>query len=412
MDAGRRLAEACAAADLLRPVVLGLPRGGMPVAAPVAARLDAPLDVLPVRKIGAPGNPELGIGAVAEGGARHLDDAMVRALELDTAACDRMRAQAERELERSVERFRIGPPVPLTGRTAVIVDDGIATGGTIRTAVLAARQRGAPRIVVATPVAAAHAVETLRALADDVICLHVDPDLRAVGQWYRDFAPVDDDAVLALLGAGGPDHPTTQTVLIDQLEGDLGIPVAATGVVVFAHGSGSSRHSPRNRSVAARLRQAGVATLLLDLLTPLEAEDRARVFDIPLLASRLVGAIEWVAAAPGTAHLPIGLFGASTGAAAALRAAADDPDRVRAVVSRGGRPDLAGDALPRVRAPVLLLVGGHDREVLALNEQARDAMTCPVELVVVPGATHLFEEPGTLEAVADRAAAWFADRLR
>lgn len=185
-----------------------------------------------------------------------------------------------------------------------------------------------------------------------------------------------------------------------MLTGDLVLPPDARGVVAFAHGSGSSRHSPRNRAVARVLQDAALGTLLFDLLT--EDEDRAAAlrFDIPFLARRLVAAVDQLSARPDTALLPLGLFGASTGAAAALVAAAERPDAVRAVVSRGGRPDLAGDALAQVRAPVLLLVGGLDHEVLRLNEQAADALSAPWTLHVVPGATHLFEEPGTLPEAA------------
>lgn len=192
------------------------------------------------------------------------------------------------------------------------------------------------------------------------------------------------------------------------LEGALESPDQAQAVIVFAHGSGSSRHSPRNRQVAASLREAGLATLLCDLLTEEEAADRRRVFDIPLLAHRLEAAMRCVAQHPATEGLPVGLFGASTGAAAALVAAAERPATVGAVVSRGGRPDLADAAhLRNVVAPTLLIVGGDDRLVLGLNEMARDGMTCLSDLAVVPGATHLFEEPGALERVAELAADWF-----
>lgn len=193
-----------------------------------------------------------------------------------------------------------------------------------------------------------------------------------------------------------------------RLAGDLEGDADARGLVIFAHGSGSSRLSPRNRAVAASLRTHGCATLLFDLLTPAEAEDRANVFDIPLLAGRVVGAIDWARAQSGLRFLPIGLFGASTGAAAALVAAAERPD-VAAVVSRGGRPDLALDRLGEVRCPTLLIVGGADREVLALNRAALSRLRCRKSLEVVPEATHLFEEPGALEEVVRLAAAWFAD---
>jgi putative phosphoribosyl transferase len=183
------------------------------------------------------------------------------------------------------------------------------------------------------------------------------------------------------------------------------------GAVVFAHGSGSSRHSPRNRRVAEALRERSLCTLLLDLLGAEEAEDRRLVFDIDLLAERVGMALDWLVARPGAGHLRIGLFGASTGAAAALQAAARRPGQVAAVVSRGGRPDLAGPHLARVRAPTLLVVGGADTEVLALNRGALRQLQCEKRLEIVPGATHLFEEPGALEAVAQLAADWFAAHL-
>jgi len=198
----------------------------------------------------------------------------------------------------------------------------------------------------------------------------------------------------------------------NDLPGTLILPAQAQAVVAFAHGSGSGRFSPRNRQVAARLQQADLGTLLFDLLTEAEANDRRNVFDIPLLAERLGHAIDFLREHVETAALPIGLFGASTGAAAALVAAAQRPDQISTVVSRGGRPDLAGDALPRVRAPTLLIVGGADTEVLMLNRGAARQMTCTCELAVVPHATHLFEEPGTLEQVAELAASWFARYCR
>ena len=200
----------------------------------------------------------------------------------------------------------------------------------------------------------------------------------------------------------------------DQLDGDLQLPADRRGLVLFAHGSGSSRRSPRNAAVARALNDLGLATLLFDLLTA--AEERVDLatrelrFDIPLLARRLVAATTWIRAEPDVRALPVGYFGASTGAAAALAAAAEVGD-VAAVVSRGGRPDLAGDALPAVRAPTLLLVGGRDPVVLDLNRAAAARLQCPWELVVVPGATHLFEEPGALEEVARRAGEWFIRHL-
>lgn len=200
-----------------------------------------------------------------------------------------------------------------------------------------------------------------------------------------------------------------------ELYGDLEVPAGAAGVVLFAHGSGSSRHSPRNRQVAAALRQAGLATLLLDLLTAAEEElDRATAelrFDVGMLAERLVAAVDWLLAEAATAGLAVGAFGASTGAGAALVAAVERPQAVAAVVSRGGRPDLAGAALAQVRAPTLLIVGGRDRQVLDLNRAALAELPPSSRLEVVPDATHLFEEPGALDQVARLAAAWFTRHL-
>jgi pimeloyl-ACP methyl ester carboxylesterase len=199
------------------------------------------------------------------------------------------------------------------------------------------------------------------------------------------------------------------------LGGDLAVPASADGVVIFAHGSGSSRHSPRNRFVAEELQAAGFATLLMDLLTvpeeSLDALSGHLRFDIPLLAQRLTAATDWVTVQPGTRGLPAGYFGASTGGAAALVAAAQQPDRIAAVVSRGGRPDLAEEALGRVRSPTLLIVGGFDPVIEELNEAAMRSMTAPTRLEIVPGASHLFEEPGALEIVARLAREWFTQHL-
>ncbi len=193
-----------------------------------------------------------------------------------------------------------------------------------------------------------------------------------------------------------------------RLQGILSVPQKPSGVVVFAHGSGSGRFSPRNQFVARFLQEGGIATLLVDLLTDEEAADREKVFDIPLLADRLLANARWLRQQPETKNLSLGYFGASTGAGAALQAAARAHDKVVAIVSRGGRPDLVSRYLRRVKAPTLLIVGGEDKVVISLNEKAYGYLRCPKELVVVPGATHLFEEPGTLEKVAQLARDWFS----
>jgi dienelactone hydrolase len=201
-----------------------------------------------------------------------------------------------------------------------------------------------------------------------------------------------------------------------ELAGELELPLNAHGAVVFAHGTGSSRHSPRNKRVAAQLNKRGIGSLLIDLLTHAEEVNDAKArdlrFDVGLLADRVIGIVDWLAEQPHTRSLPIGLHGSSTGAAAALIAAAARPDQVHAVVSRGGRPDLAGPALPQVTAPTLFVVGERDVPVVELNEQARNTMAAAAELHVIPNASHLFEEPGTLDVAAEEAATWFAAHLR
>jgi putative phosphoribosyl transferase len=256
----------------------------------------------------------------------------------------------------------------------------------------------------------------LAAEADEVVALVTPASLDGVGRWYRDFPQVSDEEVLSLLhSSNGNGGPETRAVIVEaagaRLPGELFVPADPIGVVLFAHGSGSSRHSPRNAAVARALHRAGLATLLFDLLTPEESQDRANVFDVELLGGRLAGATRWARAQAELRSLPLGFFGASTGAAAALIAAAQLPGKVDAVVSRGGRPDLAGSALRDVAAPTLLIVGSRDPEVLRLNREAQALIPGSCELAVVEGAGHLFEEPGTLAEVAALAGDWFVDRL-
>ena len=427
-EAGRALA---ARLEHLRGddvVVLGLPRGGVPVAFEVAAALDAPLDVIVVRKVGVPGQPEFAMGAIGEDGVRVVNDDVVAMAHVTGAEYSRVEARERNELDRRAARFRAhAERVPLDGRTALIVDDGIATGSTARAACRVARAHGAARVVIAAPVAAPESAATLLEVADEVICVEQPAWLQSVGQWYDDFTQVDDQTVVDLLDRAGRHRPPpadrdpldrSADMDVDVavgsivLPGHLKVPRDACGIVVFAHGSGSSRHSPRNRYVADRLNAFGLGTLTFDLLTVAEANDRRNVFDIDLLAVRLAGAVNWLHANAPFGDLPIGLFGASTGAAAALVAADDPPVPIAAIVSRGGRPDLAGPHLAHVTAPTLLIVGGADTAVLELNREAQRQLRCEHRLSVVPGATHLFEEPGTLDAAAELAARWFVEHCR
>jgi putative phosphoribosyl transferase len=429
VDAGRQLAE-----ELKRPlgdedvVVLGLPRGGVPVAFEVAGELDAPLDVIVVRKLGVPYQPELGMGAIGEDGVRVLNDqvlAMARVGEDEVAAVER----SERaELERRAVRFRGSRPrASLVGRTAVVVDDGIATGSTARAACQVARAHGASRVILAVPVAPRSSLASLAEVADELVCLATPEPFYAVGQFYRNFSQTSDEEVVELLEraatrtaappvAVSADPPLRDESVVVQtgavrLVGHFTVPEVCSGLVVFAHGSGSSRHSPRNRFVAAALNSVGLGTLLFDLLTPDEEFERRAVFDIELLAGRLGTVTDWLEAQPEAKGLCIGYFGASTGAGAALWAAAERGSSIGAVVSRGGRPDLADPKLSQVRAPTLLIVGGRDEVVLELNRQAQKRLRCESQLAVVPGATHLFEEHGALQEVSRLAGDWLLSHL-
>jgi putative phosphoribosyl transferase len=496
-DAGRRLAAALLKLRGQDVVVLGLPRGGVPVAAEVARALHAPLDVVVVRKLGVPVQPELGMGAIGEDGVRVINPAVVQMTQVTTGEIAAVEDRERRELRRRALRFRGDRlPVPVAGRTAIIIDDGIATGSTARAACQVTRARGAARVVLAVPVAPSSAGTALAGDADEVICLETPEFFNAIGEWYDDFSQTGDEEVVGLLrrnaaeagpatgarpgprawpagpaaggparagapgtgpagawpgssgpgssghggggpGSGGPasasqpsgasparGSPGTgppgagawdQQVIVAAgpvaLAGQLTVPPDAAGLVVFAHGSGSSRHSPRNRYVAGVFTEAGLGTLLFDLLTQEEERDRGNVFDIGLLAGRLAAASGWLRQHPAAAGSRIGYFGASTGAAAALWAAAEPGSEIAAVVSRGGRPDLAMPRLAEVRAPTLLIVGSLDDAVLGMNRTAQEHLECENQLAVVPGATHLFEEPGTLERAAGLARDWFTGHL-
>jgi erythromycin esterase-like protein/predicted phosphoribosyltransferase/predicted alpha/beta-hydrolase family hydrolase len=401
-------------------VIYALPRGGVAVAAKIAEALHAPLDVLLVRKIGAPGAQEVALAAVVEGDEDRIvvNPDVARISGASAAYLDSARLRAVQEIERRRALYLEGRPrIDPKGRAAIVVDDGLATGATAKAAIRSLKAQGAAKVILAIPVAPVEVLIDMRLEADEVVCLEPVEDFRGVGAFYGDFHQLTDEETIRLLNeawaGGGADAPpvvSRHAVRIPPLElaGDLNIPTNAHGVVLFAHGSGSSRLSPRNRAVADDLNRRGFATLLLDLLTDAEANDRRNVFDIDLLADRLTQAVAWIDLHPDLAYLRLGLFGASTGAAAALRAAADLGGRVGAVVSRGGRPDLAGPvALSKVSASTLLIVGGADGPVIGLNRDALARLSGRKALEIVPGAGHLFEEPGALEAVMDLAGTWF-----
>ena len=423
-DAGRRLARRLEHLRGTDVVVLAVPPGGVPVAHEVARRLDAPLDLLVVHRLGVPWQPELGFGAVGEHGVRVLNQDVLRESALSPAERASVERAGRARLERRVRLYRSGrAPVALAGRVAVVVDDGLTTGAAAEAACRTARARGAARVVLAVPVGTERTLPHLGVVADQVVCLQPLCHLGSVGSWYRDFSPVRDADVVAMLAeAGGsgvaaeptaapgraaPDREVEVPAGRVALAGRLTLPTGARGVVAFAPGDGGCRHSPGHRYVAGALHRAGLGTLLLDLLTADEEHDRHNVFDILLLGRRLQAAACWLRRETA---LPVCYFGAGTGAAAALEAEA--AGGARAIVCRGGRPDLAGPtALARLKAPTLLVVGALDTRVLSLNRLAADWMGCEHRIAVVPGATHLFTEPGALDTVAELARDWFTDRL-
>lgn len=409
-DAGRRLARELLPLAREDPVILGLPRGGVVVAHEVAKGLSAPLDVIVVRKLGVPFQPELAMGAIGEGGVSVLNESVLRSARIGRRELTVVADREERNVVEQARLFRQDRPrIPLENRTVTVIDDGIATGATARAACQIAREQGADRIVLAIPVAAQDTIGSLRAVCDDLICLEIPQYFSGVGQFYADFGQTTDIEVTTLLASAATVDNSIRDEEVElfsgsaRLAGHLTIPEAAPGLIIFAHGSGSGRFSPRNQFVAKALNDAGFGTLLFDLLTPFEESDRAKVFDIELLASRLADVARQMEKEADW----LGFFGASTGSAAALRAAAEEDIPVKAVVSRGGRPDLAASHLSEVSARTLLVVGGADYEVIELNRNAQERLRCENELAIVPGATHLFEEPGALEEVAELASDWF-----
>ena len=438
-DAGRQLAKLLTKyANHDDVLVLGIPRGGVPVAFEIATALHAPLDIFLSRKLGVPGQEELAFGAVAAGDGRFLDYEIIQAAGISPAQIEHITQATRVKLEERARLYRGDrPPISVQGRTVILVDDGIATGASVYAAINALRQMKPTKLIVAVPVAPISTINWLRSSVDELVVAESPEYFYAVGQFYDHFSQTTDEEVVNLLRrAPHPPalknaQPNSQaadpTAAISQrevtipvgsvvLQGTLTVPEGAQAIVLFVHGSGSSRYSPRNRYVAQVLHTRGLATLLFDLLTKEEeAVDRRTAelrFNIALLAKRLTGATEWIRANQNTSKLALGYFGASTGAAAALVAAARLPRIVDAVVSRGGRPDLAGESLIAVQAPTLLIVGGLDNVVITLNRQALGILKCPVKrMAIVPNATHLFEEPGTLEEAARMAAEWFVHYL-
>ncbi|HVY25373.1 MAG TPA: alpha/beta family hydrolase [Polyangiaceae bacterium] len=411
------------------PLILAIARGGVPVAAALAAELDAELDVMVVQKLGVPGHPYITAGALSSRGASSINHKALGGFGISPVALDRVLdtqrlvlAQQEREIRGT------GAPKSVEGRLVVVVDDAVMTGTTLHTAIAALRAAGARAIVLATPAGSDGALTSLRGEADDVVCPSVRSHLDSLNEVYENAAGVSVGYAREAYErfererprATNPRSPSLhRDVPIPagnvKLAGTLAVPERATAVVVFLHGSGSNRFSSRNRHVAATLEQAGFATLLFDFLTAeeqaIDSVTRELGSDLALLANRAVAVLDWMATEPSTARLPVVLFGASSGAAAALLAVAQQPGRVSCVVSRGGRPDLAEAVLERISTPTLLLVGSEDHAVLELNREAARRLRGPHSLLVVPRASHLFAEPGTLDAVSDLTLAFLKEWL-
>jgi erythromycin esterase-like protein/predicted phosphoribosyltransferase len=410
--AGKLLAERLLKYQVLDPIILALPRGGVPIAHEISQKLLAPIDVVLVKKIGAPGHEEFAIGAVAEDEIPILNQQVIEQYKFKSEDIENIIVQRIKEIRNRAKEYRQKhSAISLEKRNVIVVDDGLATGSTMLTAIHWLRTQGVKQIIVAVPIASKEAAAEVEKVSDIFLSLLTPDEFWAVGRWYNEFLQVSDEEVIQLLQKQASAQPTSRDVWIEDgmsiLQGHLNVPANSHGLILFAHGSGSSHKSPRNIFVSKALHDAGFGTLLFDLLTFNESLDRKNVFDIELMTRRLLVATEWIKKIYPT--LPIAYFGASTGAAAALGAASDRLD-IFAVVSRGGRPDLALESLPKVYAPTLLIVGEDDEPVIPLNQTAKGKLkNC--QMVLIPRAGHLFEEPGALESVVEYAVNWFSHSL-
>ena len=426
-DAGRKLAEALV--PVLKPpcIVAGIPRGGVSVALPIVERFHFPLTVVYARKLTAPAAPEFAFGGIDEDGHTIIDAQSVASLGLSPADVEQAKQRVSREIRRRMTAY--GVPVLghyLPGAAVVLVDDGLATGLTMRAALEYARRHGAREIIVAVPCASTSAAREFERTADRFVGLLVDPDFMAVGQYYRDFSPVSDDQVIAMLtGARAPAVQKPAGAAKDDLRlvfrnsrgqaltGRLLVP-ATPGpcpTVVFAHGWGSSKDSPRNRSGAEALRRLGFAAFLFDFTGHGESEGTREDSTPEQQVNDLAAALNVLEGFEEVDRHRLGIVGASSGAAVAVRAAARDP-RIRVLVLRS--PNLAGaeDAVARMRAPALLVVGEHDEPTRAAIGPLLGRFGGPRALEIIPGGDHLFGDPAALTHATAVTVAWFKDHFK
>jgi putative phosphoribosyl transferase len=424
-DAGRQLGARLVQESLHEPLVLGLGRGGVPVAVKVAEALQAEVDTLTVRRVTHPDRPDVGLGVVTESEVALLDDQLVGLLQLDEAAASALVDAARSQVERQAQAVRAGRArADVAGRDVVLVDDGVSSGLTARLGIKALRRWNVGRIVLALPVASPAALAGLEGLVDRLVCLTHAEAVGVLADCYEDFAEVDDALAGRLLREARARILTVRQVALPAagatVAGTLVGPAQPTGVVVVVPGIASAARSPRNVLLARQLASGGLGVLLVDLLDANEAAEGTTAALLASHAERVVGACRWVASTSAwavahegdaQAQLPVGLLASGSGAAAALLAVGRHGADVAAIVARDGRPDLADDVLGQVSVPTLLVVGGRDERGERLALAATYRLHGPAEVAVVAGASALFEEPGALAEVGRKAAAWFARHL-
>lgn len=424
-EAGRKLAEALA--PIVKPpcVVAGIPRGGVAVALPIVERFHVPLTVVYARKLTAPVAPEFAFGAIDEDGHTIVNAPSVAMLELSPAEVEQAKARVAKEIRRRMATYGV-PALEryLPGAAVVLVDDGLATGLTMRAALEYARRHGAREVIVAVPCASTSAAHEFERTADRFVSLLVDPDFMAVGEYYRDFSPVSDDEVIAMLaaasrpagrepGVAGDARVTFQNSRGLALAGRLLVPEAAGlhPAVVFAHGWGSGKDSPRNRAAAEALRKAGFTTLLFDFTGHGESEGTPEDSTLEQQVDDLTAAVDTLEGLDVVDRRRLGVVGASSGAAAAVLTATRDP-RIRVLALRS--PNLTGaeDAVSRLGVPVLLVVGEHDEAIRASITPLLGRFGGPRALETIPGGDHLFENPAARARATTVTVAWFKDHLK